>query len=112
MILISRWWKTGSELYTKTRRRSYAFSEAERVFKKFNVNGDGTIDKAELGQLLAALMASESPKGGKVVLTGNTLDFAAELWLDRADLDGSSTLSLEEFVRVYASAAPRSTLRR
>ncbi|GKD51208.1 calcium-binding allergen Ole e 8, partial [Tanacetum coccineum] len=39
-----------------------ALNDVEKVFKKFDINGDGKISITELGSILAALTGSVTPK--------------------------------------------------
>lgn len=52
-------------------------------FREFDVNGDGTISRAELGDALAKSSLSEQ-EVGRI--------------LEMADADGSGTISYEEFI--------------
>ncbi|KAL4197404.1 hypothetical protein AMTRI_Chr04g188100 [Amborella trichopoda] len=65
--------------------------EVERVFKRFDSNGDGQISGAELGEMLRALGSNPS-------------DEEVASMMSEADTDGDGFISLEEFAVINNQA--------
>nr|GEX51234.1 calcium-binding protein CML24-like [Tanacetum cinerariifolium] len=66
-----------------------AQNDVEKVFKKFDVNGDGKISISELGSILAALSGSVTP------------ETELKSVMKEIDTDGDGFIDLDEFVAFH-----------
>ena len=83
----------------ETTATSEALDLADRaslVFEQHDVNGDGTIDQAELSSLLHGMLSANGPQ-----LSHHAVEHFVEDEFARADTDHSAGLDFDEFCRFY-----------
>eukprot|EP00005_Dracoamoeba_jomungandri_P004857 CAMPEP_0174250124 /NCGR_PEP_ID=MMETSP0439-20130205/396_1 /TAXON_ID=0 /ORGANISM="Stereomyxa ramosa, Strain Chinc5" /LENGTH=214 /DNA_ID=CAMNT_0015330115 /DNA_START=24 /DNA_END=668 /DNA_ORIENTATION=+ len=69
----------------------------QQAFRKYDSDGNGTLDHAEFQEMMADIMERKGKKVGAVILRN-----MADMHFRRVDLDGSGDIDEEEFLIIYS----------